>query len=539
VGTALVKLGYVTEDDVQRALADQLHLPFVRPVEMAISKEVIDRIPAKIVSRYHLVPVAAQNGTLSVACTDPLDIHMLDELRLSLRVHDIEPLVSTRKDIADAIKKYYGIGAATVEELMADGGSQSTDVIRDIEDIEEMDEDASIVRFVNQIIQEAMAERATDIHVEPFEQELRIRYRIDGLLYEQAIPPTIKRFQSAIISRIKIMADLNIAERRLPQDGKIKIKAGDREFDLRVSTVPTAYGESVVIRILSRDSELVNLARLGLDDHNAGLLRQMIHKPHGIIFVTGPTGSGKSTTLYASLLEINKTDKKILTVEDPIEYRIAGVTQVQVNDAIDLNFKHVLRSFLRQDPDVIMVGETRDPETASTAIQAALTGHLVFSTLHTNDSCGAISRLLDMGIEPFLIASSVEGLIAQRLVRLMCPHCKQQHMPAPEVLRKVAGSMLEESLARNDLQFFRPVGCEKCRFTGFRGRTALYEIVRVDEEMRAMIVERQPANVLKRHAMNRGSRNIRMDGWLKITDGKTTVDEVLRVTMEDDMAVEV
>jgi type II secretion system protein E len=539
LGAALVKLGFVTEDVVQRALAEQLQLPFVRPVEMTIAKEVLDRIPAKLVSRYHLVPVSAQNGTLSIACTDPLDIHMLDELRLSLKVHDIEPMVSTRKDIADAIKKYYGIGAATVEGLIADGSAHNVDVAKDVEDIEEMDEDASIVRFVNQIIQEAMSERATDIHVEPFEQELRIRYRIDGLLYEQAIPPTIKRFQSAIISRIKIMADLNIAERRLPQDGKIKIKAGEKEYDLRVSTVPTAYGESVVIRILSRDSELVNLTKLGLDDHNAALLRAMIHKPHGIIFVTGPTGSGKSTTLYASLLEINKTDKKILTVEDPIEYRIAGVTQVQVNEAIDLTFKHVLRSFLRQDPDVIMVGETRDPETASTAIQAALTGHLVFSTLHTNDSCGAISRLLDMGIEPFLIASSVEGLIAQRLVRVLCPHCKVPHDPPADVLRKVAGAALEESMAQGTAKFFRPVGCEKCRFTGFRGRTALYEIVRVDEEMRAMIVERQPANVLKRHAMARGARNIRMDGWLKITAGLTTVDEVLRVTMEDDMAVEV
>jgi general secretion pathway protein E len=537
VGIALTKLGFVTEDDVQRALADQLHLPFIRPGELNIAKEVLDRIPAKLVSRYHLVPVAAQNGTISVACTDPLDIHMLDELRLSLRVHDIEPLVSTRKDIGDAIKKYYGIGAATVEGLMAEGSGQVVDVTQTVEDIEEMDEDASIVRFVNQIIQEAMAERSTDIHVEPFEQELRIRYRIDGMLYEQAIPPTIKRFQSAIISRIKIMADLNIAERRLPQDGKIKIKAGDREYDLRVSTVPTAYGESVVIRILSRDSELVNLAKLGLDDHNAGLLRMMIHKPHGIIFVTGPTGSGKSTTLYSSLLEINKTDKKILTVEDPIEYRIAGVTQVQVNDAIDLNFKHVLRSFLRQDPDVIMVGETRDPETASTAIQAALTGHLVFSTLHTNDSCGAISRLLDMGIEPFLIASSVEGLIAQRLVRVMCPHCKQPHTPPIEALRRVGGADLDAGMARG--KFFRPVGCEKCRFTGFRGRTALYEIVRIDEEMRGMIVERLSANVLKRHAMSKGARNIRMDGWLKITDGLTTVDEVLRVTMEDDTGVEV
>ncbi len=527
----LVRMGLSSEEEVQRALAEQLQMPFVKISERQIPKEIVEKMPAKLVNHYNLVPLEQNNGTLRVAVVDPLNIHMLDDLRFLLKV-EIEPVVSTKKEIDDAIKRYYGIGAATVEGMIEDhrDDGNPVDAERGIENIDEMAEDASIVRFVNQIINEAMNDRATDIHVEPLEQELRVRYRIDGLLYEAAIPPSIKRFQSAIISRIKIMADLNIAERRLPQDGKIKIRAGEKEFDLRVSTVPTPYGESIAIRILSRESELVSLERLGLDDHNLSLLSVMIEKPHGILFVTGPTGSGKSTTLYASLSTINKTDKKILTVEDPIEYRIPGVTQVQVQEHIDLTFKHVLRSFLRQDPDVIMVGETRDSETAQTAIQAALTGHMVFSTLHTNDACGAVSRLMDMGIEPFLIASSVEGLIAQRLVRVLCPHCKESYNPPEEVLARLRTQKMDITGAN----FMRPVGCEKCRFTGFRGRTAIYEIVKITESLKAMIVDRRPANVLKKQAIADGLRTIREDGFIKVKAGVTTIDEVMRVTMEDE-----
>lgn len=530
IGAILIKMSMVSEEDVLRALAAQLQLQYVKLSELSIRKDVIEKIPAKLVNHYHLVPIEQHNGTIKVAVSDPLDIHMLDDLRLMLKM-EVDPVVAVPKEIEDAIKRYYGIGAATVEELMEDrGGETAIDVDRNIEDMDDMAEDASIVRFVNQIIMEAMADRATDIHVEPLEHELRVRYRIDGLLYEAAIPPSIKRFQSAIISRVKIMADLNIAERRLPQDGKIKIKTADKEYDLRVSTVPTPTGESISIRILSRDSELISLDRLGLDEHNAGLLRKMIQKPHGILFVTGPTGSGKSTTLYAALSEINTVDKKILTVEDPIEYRIAGVTQVQVQEQIDLTFKHVLRAFLRQDPDVIMVGETRDPETAQTAIQAALTGHLVFSTLHTNDAAGAVSRLLDMGIEPFLIASSVEGLLAQRLVRVLCVECKQQFQPTPEVLHRLSLSRLDTTGAI----FMKPTGCERCRYTGFRGRTAIYEIIKVDEELKRLVVDRQPSNILKKAAIAAGMRTIREDGWIKVRSGVTTIDEVLRVTMEDE-----
>ncbi|MCX7717103.1 MAG: GspE/PulE family protein [Candidatus Sumerlaeaceae bacterium] len=526
----IVKMGLAQEEDVLRALAQHLQIPFVKLSELQIAKEVIERIPAKVASHFHLVPVDQHNGTIRVACSDPLNVHMLDDLSLMLKL-EVEPVVSSTKDIDDAIKKYYGIGAATVEELIEDRrGEVAIDVQADVTDIDAMAEDASIVRFVNQIIAEAMADRATDIHVEPLEGELRVRYRIDGMLYEAAIPPTIKRFQSAIISRIKIMADLNIAERRLPQDGKIKIKNENKEYDLRVSTLPTPYGESISIRILSRDSELVSLDKLGLDEHNVKILRRMIQKPHGIIFVTGPTGSGKSTTLYASLTEINTIDKKILTVEDPIEYRIPGVTQVQVNPQIDLTFARVLRTMLRQDPDVIMVGETRDPETAQAAIRAALTGHLVFSTLHTNDAAGAVSRLLDMGIEPFLVASSVEGLLAQRLVRVLCPKCKQPFHPDANLLRRLSGSRLDTEGA----VFMRPVGCDSCRYTGFRGRTAIYEIIRMSEEIKRLVVDRQPANVIKKQALAEGMRPIREDGWLKVRAGLTTMDEVLRVTMEDE-----
>jgi len=530
LGTILVKMGLVSEEDVLRALAEQLQLPFVRLSEVQIPKEVIEKIPAKIVSHYNLVPLEQSNGTLRVAVSDPLDVHTLDDLRLILKT-EVEPVVALPKDINEAIKRYYGIGADTVEELIEEQGTETTiEVDRTIEDIDEMAEDASIVRFVNQIIAEAIADRATDIHVEPFEQELRIRYRIDGMLYEAAIPPSIKRFQSAIISRIKIMADMNIAERRLPQDGKIKVRVQDKDYDLRVSTLPTPYGESISIRILSRDSDLISLDRLGLDEYHLKILRRMIQKPHGIIFVTGPTGSGKSTTLYAALTEINTVDKKILTVEDPIEYRIPGVTQVQVNPQIDLTFARVLRTMLRQDPDVIMVGETRDPETAQAAIRAALTGHLVFSTLHTNDAAGAVSRLLDMGIEPFLVASSVEGLIAQRLVRLLCPECKVPYTPSPEVIARLRVNKLDTT----DAQFMRPAGCEKCRYTGFRGRTAIYEIIKITEDLKQMIVARRPSNEIKQQAIANGMRTIREDGWIKVRQGLTTIDEVLRVTMEDE-----
>lgn len=536
IGQILLKLKLVDEETLMQALARQLSVPYVRITELDVPPEVIEVVPAKLATHYQVMPIRDLNGVLQVAVNDPLNIHLQDDLRLMLR-REVELVIASRKEIADGIKKYYGIGADTMEGLL-DKAQESEEVQTSakIEDVEEMAQDASIVRFVNQIIREAIDDRATDIHFEPMEDDLRIRYRIDGMLYEAAIPPAIKRFQSAILSRLKIMADMNIAERRLPQDGKIKIKAGSVDFDLRVSSVPTPYGESIVVRLLSRDSEFINLERLGLSKRNLTLFRRMISKPHGIVLVTGPTGSGKSTTLYAALTEINDLSTKIITIEDPIEYRIAGVTQMQVNPPIGLTFSRCLRAIVRQDPDIIMVGETRDTETAEIAIQSALTGHMVFTTLHTNDACGAVTRLLDMRVEPFLVSSSVEGMIAQRLVRLLCPECKMPFKPTAIQLRQF--NLAGEEADITDLTLYRSRGCESCRYTGFRGRTAIYEIVPVNESLRRMIVERRPATELRVEAIRAGMHPLRQDGWGKVRAGLTTIEEVLRVTQEDELIEE-
>jgi type IV pilus assembly protein PilB len=535
LGDLLLKMGFVDEEGILRALARQLAIPFVKISDIEIPDEVIALVPARVAHHYHLVPVDRGNGSLRVAMSDPLDVHTLDDLQMMLKM-GVEPVVATNKEIDEALRRFYGIGAETVEGLIDDAAAEgkTLEVEAQVEDIDAMAEDASIVRFVNQIIQEAMRDRSTDIHIEPLEKELRIRYRIDGLLYEAAIPASIRKFQSAIISRVKIMADLNIAERRLPQDGKIKIKRGDQDFDLRVSTVPTPYGESISIRILSRDADLINLERLGLSERNLEHLRHILEKPHGIMLVTGPTGSGKSTTLYAALSEINKVDRKIITIEDPIEYRINGVTQIQVNPQIDLTFGRCLRTILRQDPDILMVGEIRDTETAQITIRTALTGHLVFSTLHTNDATGAVTRLLDMGIEPFLVSSSVLGIIAQRLVRVLCPECKRPFDPPESVIRRV--NTPKDPL--DGMKFYRGQGCESCRYTGFRGRTAIFEFVRITEEFRRLVVERVGANILKQQALRDGMTTLRHDGWRKVKAGLTTLDEVLRVTLEDEFEVD-
>ncbi len=533
----LTRLSLVDEDELQTTISQMLGLPFAKPSEMHIPKEVLASTPAKLVTRYQIIPLEAGNGVLKIAMADPMDMHTLEDLRLALKV-EIEPVVSTATEIYEAIKKYYGVGAETMEKMVdsrEEDGGEGVSIESTIDDVgdESMVEDASIVRFVNQIISESITERATDIHIEPLEESLRIRYRIDGVLSEVAVPPSIKQFQSAIISRIKIMADMNIAERRLPQDGKIKVRKADHDFDLRVSTIPTPYGESIAIRILSRDEELVNLNNLGFDAENLELLRSLIIRPHGIMLVSGPTGSGKSTTLYAALKEINKVDVKIFTVEDPIEYRMQGITQVQVHASIGLTFANILRTLLRQDPDIIMVGEIRDEETAQISIRAALTGHLVFSTIHTNDACGSVTRLLDMNIEPFLVSSSLNGIVAQRLVRSLCT-CHQAFHPSPQLLAQV-------NVTRDDpstLNLQRAVGCDRCRFTGYRGRTAIYELVGMNEDLRRMVVARESAGVLKKYAVSQGMRPLRRLGWDKVKEGVTTIDEVLRVTMEDEMGVD-
>jgi type II secretory ATPase GspE/PulE/Tfp pilus assembly ATPase PilB-like protein len=390
-----------------------------------------------------------------------------------------------------------------------------------------MAQDASIIKFVNQMLVQAVKDNATDIHIEPYEDELKVRYRVDGILYDIAIPQDIKYFKSAIVSRIKVMASLDIAEHRLPQDGRVKIKVGGEDMDLRISVLPTQFGESVDIRILS-SSMLYSLENLGLLASDLEILEKLIKKPHGIIFVTGPTGSGKTTTLYACLSKLNKKDSKIITIEDPIEYQIKGITQIQVHPRIGLSFAAGLRSMLRHDPDIMMVGEVRDFETAEITIRVALTGHLVFSTLHTNDASGGITRLLDMGIEPFLVASSVECFIAQRLVRLICPGCKVKVMPDKEILREFG---IENNIDK--LEIYEGKGCESCKFTGYKSRTAIYEFLVMNEEVRNLVLHRASSDQIKKKALQSGMHTLRMDGWEKVKKGLTTLNEVIRVTEED------
>jgi type II secretory ATPase GspE/PulE/Tfp pilus assembly ATPase PilB-like protein len=426
------------------------------------------------------------------------------------------------------------VGADTIEKMLS-GKTDVPHLLSDtqrIDGVADHDEDATIIRFVNQLLAEAIRERATDIHLEPFQDELCTRFRIDGVLYPIHTPDTLKHFQSVIVSRIKIMAHLNIAERRMPQDGRIKIKVEDREMDLRVSTMPTAFGEAVHIRVLGVTAFL-ELKKLGLSQEDMDTIEGVIHKPHGVIFVTGPTGSGKSTTLYASLAHINSSAVKIITVEDPVEYQLKNVNQVQVNAKIGLDFAVVLRHMLRHDPDIMMVGEVRDFETAEISIRAALTGHLVFSTLHTNDAAGAVTRLLDMGIEPFLISSSLECLIAQRLVRLICPHCRQRIEPDQkmiDIIQRDLGSMPADAV------FYEGKGCERCRFTGYHGRTAIYEILKVTEPVRELIIKRSSSQTIKQKAIKQGMRTLRQDGMRKVALGLTTFVEVMKMAQQEEIA---
>jgi general secretion pathway protein E len=558
-GELLVSLGVLTEDGFNRALAiqsnqggdldailveneivpletlheaicDHLGIETVGIKDKNIQREVLNLVPVRLVHRHIMVPVERENGCVKIATADPLNYDALDDLRLILKC-EVEPVLAYSQDIRTAIKRYYGIGSDTVDSLMEedDGEAGPASVSDGDTDIDELSEDASIIRFVNQVMSEAINDRATDIHIEPFDNRLRIRYRIDGLLYEASLPPAVRRYQAAIISRIKIMADMNIAEKRLPQDGRITIRRGGTEFDLRVSTVPTPYGESIVIRILNSSGELYDLSRLGMDPDSYEIWQKMIHRSHGIILVTGPTGSGKTTTLYASLAELNRTDVKIITIEEPIEYQMEGITQIQVQPKIGLSFATVLRSLLRQDPDIMLVGETRDQETAEITIRTALTGHLVFSTLHTNDAAGAIPRLIDMGVEPFLVASSLIGVIAQRLVRVICPSCKEPVNPQPELLLAL-GYRPEDY---EGVTFYKGRGCESCKYLGYSGRTGIYEMMPVGNEIRELSTRRASGADIKKAAMQQGMQTLRQYGWGRVKSGMTTVEELLRVTQED------
>jgi type II secretion system protein E len=512
-------------------LAEILGLEFVNLSGQEIPVEVRTVLPTRILFQHQIIPLRDHHGVLVLATQDPFNIDMLDAVRLLCRKR-IQLCLAQQEDILQCLRQYYGVGADTLDAMMAENRIDLDALEEDLDkkDLDEVDQEASVMKFVNQIIWEAYQDRATDIHLEPMENDLRIRYRVDGVLHQTPVPPHLKRFQPAIIARIKVMSNMDIAEKRLPQDGRINVRIKGEEIDVRVSTVPTVYGESVSLRLLTRSSVLLGLDMLGLAPRDRRVIEHLIRLPHGIMLVTGPTGSGKSTSLYAYLSTINSIDKRIITVEDPIEYELAGINQIQVRPEIDLTFAVGLRHILRQDPDVIMIGEIRDGETADIAIRAALTGHLVFSTLHTNDSAGAMTRLLDMGIEPFLVASSIEGIIAQRLVRRICPACREP-IELDKNLLKRSGFPEDEI---DDAVLYHGTGCEKCRKLGFRGRSAIFEILLMTDEVRKLVIERKDASSIKNLALTQGMRTLRDDGWRKMKEGITTLEEVLRVSQEDE-----
>lgn len=526
----LARLGIISERDYLAIYAEQLAIPIVDLSQMEIPRDVLARVPSKAVHRYRLIPIEAHNGTIRVATSNPFDLYAFDELRM-LTGSRIETVLASEEEIARIIKKYFGVGSQTVEDMIADK-PLSVEVVsdqdRDNADLIEQAQEATVVKLVNEILLEAIRERASDIHIEPYENDLKIRYRIDGVLHTTNVPPEIRRFHAAIVSRIKILCNLNIAEKRLPQDGGFKIKAQNRDIDLRVSVIPAAFGSSVVMRILDKQNVLHAMSDLGMQGQALEGMMELIHQPYGIILVTGPTGSGKTTTLYSALNTIRSDTIKVLTVEDPVEYYIEGIQQIQVKPHIGLTFASGLRAFLRHDPDVILVGEIRDLETAEVAMNASLTGHLVFSTLHTNDAVTASTRLLDMGVEPFLVASSVTGVLAQRLVRKICPHCRAEYQPE-------AGEVPPELLAlmKPRQPLFKGKGCADCRHSGYRGRLGIYELFRIDDRVREMIVQRLSATKLQQYARQHGMHLMREDGWEKVLRGQTTIEEVVSVTKID------
>jgi general secretion pathway protein E/type IV pilus assembly protein PilB len=521
---ALVRLGHVSEETVLKFTSEQLAIPMVDLRNVTVDEEVLRSLPAKLVYRKNFVPISRQNGTLTVATSDPYDLYAFDELRL-LTGLTIQPVLATEEEINKLIKTYYGVGGDTIDEMVS--GSDDLQVVgepsAEKEDLLEMAQEASVIKLVNEIFLEALNERASDIHIEPYEKSLMIRYRTDGVLHEAAMPPQISRFQAAIISRIKILSNLNIAEKRLPQDGRIKFQVGGRQIDVRVSVIPMLFGEGIVMRLLDKATVLFTLPQLGMAEDTFATFLELIQRPHGILLVTGPTGSGKTTTLYAALQDIVSPEVKVLTVEDPVEYHLDGVNQIQVSPKIGMTFARGLRAILRHDPDVVMIGEIRDLETAEAAIQASLTGHLVLSTLHTNDACSAAMRLLDMGVEPFLVTSTLAAAMAQRLVRIICPDCKEPYEPDRDVLP--ADFKLEPGA-----KLYRGAGCRKCRETGFRGRTGLFELMVADDPIRERIMARAPVNEVIDAALKGHMRMLREDGWMKVRAGITTPEEVMRST---------
>jgi general secretion pathway protein E len=526
----LVDLGFIAENDFIPLLSTFFGVRAITRQEFPSTPVPLDSLNLNFLRHERILPLEIRDGTMSVAMADPGDFYSLQGLQLATNLR-IEPVLARERDIVEALDEYYSNGAVAKGGPQQDGGEGEVEYLsedeEDVDRLRDLASEAPVIRLVNVLINRAVEQRASDIHIEPFEQELKVRYRIDGVLHDVETPQ--RRLQAAIVSRVKIMAKLNIAERRLPQDGRIKIRIMGRENDLRVSTLPTLYGESVVMRILDRSSIVLDLEHLGFLSDTLTAFNQLIVRPHGMILVTGPTGSGKTTTLYGALHKINSPDKKIITIEDPVEYQLSGVNQIHVKPQIGLTFANGLRSIVRQDPDVIMVGEIRDAETAEIAIQAALTGHLVFSTLHTNDAAGAVARLLEMGVEDYLIASSLLGVLAQRLVRRLCERCRLAVHGGVEGLPELLGG----SANGGEVVTYEAQGCENCSGTGYRGRSGIYELLMVRDEVRELILKHASADAIKTEATRCGMRTLREDGWLKVRAGATSVAEVLRVTQED------
>src|SRR2546422_6765923 len=519
-----------SEEDVLRWLAKEYDVAYTSLEDIEPDKQVLSLFPARMLLKDELLPLRRINGCIEVATSRLFATQGVDALK-SMTGLRLKPVLAPTEAIQREMKKRLGVGADTIDTLGEEASLQVVDDDRDEDtNLDSAAEDASIIRFVNQVLRDAIELRASDIHLEPFEDELQIRYRIDGVLQEIPVPAQIKRFQPAIVSRVKILSHLNIAEKRLPQDGRIKIRLENNEVDIRVSVIPMLHGEAVVLRLLRQNATLLGMGELGMEKRELESFRRVLQMPHGIILVTGPTGSGKTSTLYTALNEINDSDRKIITIEDPVEYQLRGVNQIQVSEKAGLTFARGLRSILRHDPDVILIGEIRDQETAQIAVQASLTGHLVFSTLHTNDAPGALTRLVDMGVEPYLVASSLEAVLAQRLVRVLCPKCKQEDAsPAAQALR------VEFDFPAN-APIFRAVGCRECRNTGFYGRHAVFEWMDSDDEIRRLILKTASTDQIRDAARRTGMCTLAEDGWRLVRMGITTVDEVLSVTTAKEVA---
>jgi general secretion pathway protein E/type IV pilus assembly protein PilB len=526
---AVIEMGLLTEEQTLRAFAEELGMQYVELKDFEIDPELLNLFPTSTIYRHSLLPLRRENGRVEVATSDPFDLEALDELS-SLSNLRLEPVLARHDDVVQFIKNKLGVGGDTINELVKQKTDEDDDYLAEASradgELAEMAQQASVIRLVNELLLEALQQQASDVHIEPGERGLKVRYRVDGMLRVQSVPPEINQFYAAIVTRLKIMSRLNIAEKRLPQDGRIELKVAGRDIDVRVSIIPMLHGEGIVLRILDKGRMVFNLSGMGMPDPIYQPFRKLITLPHGIVLVTGPTGSGKSTTLYSGLNEIRSAHTKIITVEDPVEYQLDGISQIQVHSRIGLTFAAGLRSILRHDPDIILIGEIRDYETAEAAIQASLTGHLVFSTLHTNDAASSFTRLVDMGVEPYLVASTVEGVMAQRLVRRLCSHCRESYRPNPDDLPK--------DFPNRDIQeLFRAVGCRECGDTGYAGRIGAYELLISDDPIREMCGERVSSTRIRQYGVEQGMVTLRQCGWLHAMNGTTSIDDVLRITKGD------